>query len=558
VSSYSGESGHRARADVIIDAIQRVLKRNGINADATEYRSRNTLSWDNLQDRRRVREMFDGFAEDEAILPGFGPEGLGGNARDDCGEKHPFVCDSCGQRVDFGRTCSQSVCARCGVAWCRDLAIKKSAKIRRVRKEKHHHTPPSEHQKIHHQVISPPLEWYADLARAGVSIEEARDLTKEVVKDILDEMRAQGLLVRHSYRFAKDDGSILSETDSRGRYKEILNSDRNFYGDVRDELAWKPHYHAVVVADWLEVKGDGDSPGLSDRVEKQTGWVIHRIENDDGVSIPTDGAMARVVSYTLSHADIDVNPDGPNRSAVWEVGSFYGQLGDDGGPIKSTPKFSANPADLEWADAVVRRVAAQTLGIRSGTTECGAQLPAVDDPDEMARRIIEELYPKDDRKRRTISPDVILHHVSEGNIQVDVSTTSGGGGDVTVRDAFGEPVGDGGWGSNIPDVPSSGTYGGGGDQATATTPIVTDSDPADLRSTDDCGCGEDHDDQDDDRECDGQLIPLSEARQRDFLEDDDWCRTAPHVDEARAADEEFPDDLDPWRTSSPGKAIGAG
>jgi predicted RNA-binding Zn-ribbon protein involved in translation (DUF1610 family) len=551
VSSYSGESGHRADADRIINSIKRVLKRNGINADVGDYRSRNTLSWDNPDDRRRVREMFDDFAEEEAILPGFGPEGLGENARDDCGEKHPFVCDSCGQRVDFGRTCSQSVCARCGVAWCRDLAIKKSAKIRRVRKEKHHHTPPSEHQKIHHQVISPPLEWYADLAHAGVSIEEARDLTKEVVKDILDEMRAQGLLVRHSYRFAKDDGSILSERDSRGRYKEILNSDRQFYGDVRDQLAWKPHFHAVVVADWLEVKGDGDSPGLSDRVEKQTGWVIHRIENDDGVSIPTDGAMARVVSYTLSHCDIDVRDDAHNRSAVWEVGAFAGDA------IKSSSRFSARPSDLEWADAVVRRVAAQTLGIRSGTTDCGAQLPAVDDPDEMARRIIEELYPSDDGRGRNVDPDAVLRHVSEGNITVDVSTTSGGGGDVTVRDAWGQPVGEGGWGGNVPDLPSTGTYGVG-DQATTSTPIVTDSDPDDLRSTDDCGCSEDHDDQGDDRECDGQLIPLGEARQRGLLEDAEWCRNAPHVDEARAADEEFSDNLDPWRTSSPGKAIGAG
>jgi predicted RNA-binding Zn-ribbon protein involved in translation (DUF1610 family) len=552
VSKYSGESGHCADPAAIIDAIQRVLKRNGINVDADEntYRERNTLSWDSADDRRMVKQMFDDFGDHEAILPGFGPEGHAENARDDCGDEHPFVCDSCGQEVKLGRTCSQSVCQRCGVAWCRDLAISKASKMRRVRKEKDWNTQDAEHQKIHHQVISPPLEWYADLASAGVTIEEARDLTKDVVKDILDEMRAQGLLVRHSYRFSKDDGSILSESDSRGRYKEILNSDRQWFGDVRDQLAWKPHYHAIVVADWLELKGDGDSPGLTDLVEEATGWVLHRIENDDGVSIPTDGAMARVVTYNLSHADIDVNPDSHNRSAVWEVGSFQGD------PIKSSSRFTAQPADVDWADAVVRRVAVETLGLQSGTTDCGATLPAVDEPDELARRIIEELYPDDDRKRRTISPDVILHHVSEGNISVDVTSTSGGGGDVTVRDAFGEPVGDAGWGGNVPDAPNR------ADAASTIDPIVTDDDQDDDHDHgDDCDCGHDHDQADgdqDDNECDGTLIPLGEARQRGLLDDDEWCRNAPHVDEARAADEEWPDDLDPWRSSSPGKAIGAG
>jgi hypothetical protein len=67
----------------------------------------------------------------------------------------------------------------------------------------------------------------------------------------------------------------------------------------------------------------------------------------------------------------------------------------------------------------------------------------------------------------------------------------------------------------------------------------------------------DHDDGNGDQECDGTLIPLEEARRRGLLEDDDWCADAPHVEEARDADREWPDDLDPWRTSSPGTSIGA-
>lgn len=527
MSTYSGESGRRVEHSPIIEPINRKLARAGVNTDVPDPKK---LDWHDDTDRTMLHNTTNFSDEEKAILPGFGPDGFAENARDDCGEKHPFVCDSCGQNINFGRTCGMSVCGRCAPVWVRDAAIQKAAKVRRVRKEKHHHTPDSEHQKIHHVVISPPLGWYYDLARAGLSRTDVQEETREVVKDILDELRAQGVLVRHSYRGAREDGSIRSESDDRGAWKERLFSGRDWHGDVADRLAWKPHYHAIVVGDYI--KG-GE---LTERVEEETGWVIHRIADDNGVSLKDDGAMARALTYCLSHADIDVRDDGHNRSAVWEVGSFQGDS------IKSSGRFSPHPADLEWADSAVRRYAHKTLGIQSGTTECGAELPGVDDPDELALRIIEELYPQDERPRsRDISTDAILHHVSEGNISVDISTTDGGGGDVTVRDAWGEPIGADGWGGNIPDAPDR------VDAATAVDPLVTDAD--------DCGCGDDHE-SDDDQEatCDGTLIPLGEARHRGLLDDEKWRHDAPHADEALDADEEWPDDLVPWRMSSPGSS----
>lgn len=59
-------------------------------------------------------------------------------------------------------------------------------------------------------------------------------------------------------------------------------------------------------------------------------------------------------------------------------------------------------------------------------------------------------------------------------------------------------------------------------------------------------------------ECDGQLVPLGELRQRGLLEDEAWLREAPFAAEAQETDREWPDDLKPWRSSSPGYAIGAG
>lgn len=526
-------SGRNASTSEVIGEVEAELERAGLSGVVGDPRN---LRWHESFDRSMAREDLGGLA-DEAILPGFGPEGHGGNAREDCGEAHPFVCDSCGHSVEFGRTCGQSVCTRCGVAWTRDLAIKKAAKLRRVRKEKDWNTPDSEHQKFHHTIISPPLQWYANLAQAGCSLQEAQQRTKEVVKSILDEMRAQGVVMRHSFRGKDEDGGIASESDDRGEWKQRLNSDREWFGDVRDELAWKPHYHCLVVADYVK------TADFVEEIEEETGWVIHRISDDDGVSIPNDGAMARVLTYGLSHCDIDVREDAHNRSACWEVGSFQGD------PIKSSSRFSATPSDLSWADSRVRDAARDVLGLRSGSTKCGVEIPPVDDPDELARNIIEELYPDHDEPQ--IGTDTVLYHLDQGHIRVDVSTSSGGGGSVTVRDAFGEPIGEGGWGGELPPAPETTET----DPDVVATTIVDEA-GAEL-DQDDCDC-DDHDDQDDDRRCDGQLIPLEEARDRGLLDDDEWLDEARHVQEALEADREWPDDLDPWITDPPAEAIGAG
>ena len=188
-STWSGESGRRADSDRIIGTIERKLARLDVETISDEPEQREFWSWNNPRSRKEVRDTFGNFYQQESLLPGFGPAGYGNNAHEDCGEAYPFLCSSCEQTVEFGRTCSQLVCMRCGVAWIRDSAIKKTAKLRRLRIEKNQHTSDKEHQKIHHGVISPPLAWYRDLAKAGYSLEEANDITKEIVKEILDELR---------------------------------------------------------------------------------------------------------------------------------------------------------------------------------------------------------------------------------------------------------------------------------------------------------------------------------------------------------------------------------
>ena len=544
---YSAESGHQAEPQPIIDAINRVLE--GVGIDPT-IEDQTRMNWNEPGDRQRIRAAFDDAGDlwSEAFWPAFGPEGTGSTAKENCGEKHPFVCADCGQHITFGRTCSMSVCSRCGVVWVRDSAIQKVAKVKRLRIEKEKDT--KEWQKLHHLVLSPPPAWYWLLARSGLSRREAQNRTQKVVKQMLDEFRAQGLLVRHSYRFKHDDGSIMSEVDSTGRYAEVLFKNLDWWGEdgVRSELAWKPHYHAVVVSDWIE---GGD---LTTRVQEETGWVIHRITGEDGkTSLGNDGAMAKASTYTISHADILINPDKNNQSAVWEVGSF------DGSIVKSSGRFTAKPWDVDWAEGKVREYAREVLGLQSGTTDCGRGLPAVDDPDGFARRIIEEIWPEPEERPPTISTDVIFYHLTEGNLHVDWSTTSGTGGELTVRDSMGDPI-SGGW--SLPD--DHGRVEHAVAMEAPSTKTILDEDPLAGCNDPDHDHGDDQDDTGgttladfaDGGKCEGTLIPLGQARALGLLDDEDWRAQAPYADEALAADRKWPADMETWR-ASPGRAVGA-
>lgn len=544
------ESGKAAEAEPIITAILDELEAAGYGRDVG---SKKSLDWDDPDDRRLVREAFGDGGADEAILPGFGEAGQATNARPDCGNPHPFVCDSCGHSVEMGRTCAMSVCARCASVWTRDTGIRKAGKLRRVRLEKEYSI---DHlnQKRHHLAFMPPLEWFYDLARAGFSREDALETTRLVVKSILDEFRAQGILARHSYTGKDEDGHIKTEDDDLGEWKNRLYERRRWDDDVRDILAWKPHFHAVVISDWIQ---GGE---LTSDVYDATGWVIRRItgHGDEGYSLEQDGDMARALTYNISHADILVNDDGNNRSAIWEVGSFQGD------PIKSSGRFSARPQDLDWADGAVRRIAFKILGIQSGTTDCGKNIPAVDDPDELARKILEELYPDDPELRAQISPDQVLHLVNVGLLEVDVETTEGGGGDVRVL-SFGGPTAgtvdlpDRLEATELPREPESLELPRSDEAWDAPASVLTSSVTRELldENGEECGCGEEHDDDQDDVEpgepCNGTLIPLDEARRRGLLEDDEWLSSATFADEALAADREWLE-LDPWRSESPGKA----
>jgi len=529
-------SGAAADPDRIIDRITDGLSDNGISGQRTEQYG--GLDWNEEQTRELIRDTFGHSKRSEPSLPGFGPDGHGENARDDCGDANPMICNSCARSVSIGRTCGQLVCARCGVAWIRDSSIQKTAKTIRIRKEKNRQLTPN--CNTHHQIISPPPEWWYDLASAGLCLEDAYELTDQIVADIIDEMRGCGVVVRHSYRGTDDAGDLRDpDQGDMGLWKELINQGRAWWSDVRDELAWQPHYHCILASDFLA--GDG----FSDVVQNHTGWVIHRIVDEEGKSLASDSAVARAMTYALSHGDIVVNDSANNQSQAFYAGYVQG----DEGSRSPWNDLAPSPVDLEFADAAVQDAAETVLGLYSGTTECGKELPAVADANELAYRILQELYGDDAERPARDSPaeEAVLAHVVEGNLSVHASTDSSGIlQDLAVDEAWSDLSRPGA--ATI--APTMSTSSTSSRSPRGSLPIDYGEGDCEL----DCCRDESshlfpHGDgpPSEPEECDGTLIPLQEARRRGLLEDDEWLDAAPYGEEARSADAEWDDDLPNWR-----------
>lgn len=270
-------------------------------------------------------------------IPGFGER------REDCGVEIPHICKGCGHRIEVGRTCAQSMCPRCAPAWVTDRAPGIVNRIYSAAKMK----PGS--QKLHHVVMSPPPgllldadDWYG----------EAMD----AIKGWMEEIGMDGIILPHPWSGDDD------VEDDRGEWKSRLFNDRDWSGDVRDELQHRPHFHVIGCAEWVP---GGD---VTELVHEQTGWVTHRIakNNQQGYSLDGIHDLARGVTYALSHVAVDTEGD-RNRYLRKKVGSAY---------------HRADDRHERAAEKAVNAVAPDTLGIPSMKVECQKELPEAETEDD--------------------------------------------------------------------------------------------------------------------------------------------------------------------------------
>ena len=363
---------------------------------------------------------------------------------------------------------------------------------------------------FYHVVISPPDDWTFEsddpLGRAvGVGNQEG------VVREIMDEIGLQGLVALHEYRGEHEDHEQNDMGEWGDRLAPFDDEPREWRGDVRDELKDGVHFHAVGVAHHIDLS-------ITEQVEKETrrgddhGWTISVIEQEDGLRIgPEDGthaatlaAMARVVTYVLSHASVlDVGDQ--RRLAAW-------LKGPDVNAVDVLPK------NKRQVQALVYEAASATLGITPPDLTCCETVQNVVD---VGRR---DRLPEVERERASPLEDVLSPQGPQGPPEPSIPTArttqlveSSGTAAPRRRDRDGGGGGSAGrldlpddrdadlWGS------ASGGSASGSGGSSSTTAVADD------------------DDQNGHHECGGKLEHISLAW--GYLTDPEWRAQADAVDE---------------------------
>lgn len=283
-------------------------------------------------------------------LPGFG------QPIDDCGVPNPatsFVCAEHGHAHAFGRNCMRYDCpdhwrhaVRRRAAGSADGAGV-AAQLESMRKFLDYHR--DEHQRFHHLVFSPP----EDLA-----VHASNPLARlvETCRDVMDALGVQGLVAYHAWKGKDED----HESNDMGTWKDLLSSDSP-WDVINDDLEYDPHFHVVGVAH------EALDYSIVEEIEAETGWVLHRIENeaDNSVSIGNSFEMCKVVCYALSHAGV-YSTDQQRRLAAWMKGP----------DVPHVQVYADTAIEVEQ---LVGEAAVDTLGIKPTDLTCDADVP----PDEV-------------------------------------------------------------------------------------------------------------------------------------------------------------------------------
>lgn len=271
-------------------------------------------------------------------IPGFGEK------YDTCGEKDPHFCSECGEPlrdkngglIEIGRTCWRKDCPRCSPGWAMKRSYGITAKLEDYRKhissQRNGNSP-----KFHHVTLIPP---YKDGETTfATNTEDPLDSAYQIAKVILNELGAFGGMI--AYHPFSGTGA-----DDRGEWKRRLFNQRDWEGDVREELHYRAHFHAIVVADSIDHLA-------CKHLYDQTGWVTHRIEKENSnVSLYGKKDLASAVTYALSHAG--------TGDEISDTYRYFGEVA----------QHTASEQVKQEMKRIVRAVAPSTLDIDLGTTTC--------------------------------------------------------------------------------------------------------------------------------------------------------------------------------------------
>jgi len=430
-------------------------------------------------------------------LPGFG------EPLEDCGEKIPPAmrfCSNSGRTHRFKRNCLRYDCPRNAPYAIRrraagadedfpGLAPQLKSLISWLwgaRDELTHH--------YHHLVYDVPDDYLTESVRP---LERLRDAVAESMQGF----GIQGAVIFHPFRHKNEDPG---ETDM-GDWRELLFHYSD-WSNARDELVFDPHFHVIGIAPHVDVS-------VVDEFHERTGWVIHRITDDDGASIrgredeSDDLAMCRALTYCLSHAGI-YETSQQRRLAAWIKG-----------PDVNRPDVYHSTRN-KIAD-LVHRASEDTLGIAPPDLKCDCDYHAHTDGDE-----------------RTAAPDPTADTDVDGSVSIE--DLSGPIPDAWDRQPETAKGGTGGMGGSMSDPQIDAT---GGIQSTGTDLPNDDGDLDLLRTgasssstssrSESSTSADDDIDTEDVEPCGASLKHISQAGE--YLLDSEWREQAPYADELESA-----------------------
>ena len=401
-----------------------------------------------------------------------------GRHRDDCGDDIPaFACEECGSPVYVGRTCSNPACERCWPAAVKAKTVRHAGKLEGHRR--YLYVQHNERKQIDWNHV------VATLPDVLVDSDDPVERVLEILKTLLEKKwGVEGFTaIYHPYRiqdqYRKDQyehAGASGEGDLT--WADVLDSD-----DPYQYLKFEPHFHLFFAAPRYSF-----DYSVTEAVERETGWVFHRIEKEDSsVSVYDLEDLVHQLCYCYSHAGIN-HTETRTKLTSRLKGDLHNMYIPDGVEEQSVAAFC--------------EAAPKLLGVRFDNMQdssCEAQSCDCDG----------ECHCEDDHPLHDL-----YREFDDGTNQIAGSSTSS-----SVAPEF--------------DTPGTTSVSAGSTSSSSSESTANDSSPRSVPTA-----IASHDEQ----QCGGDLISIHEAN--DLLEDDDWMAQARYADALELAYQEWKDRTD--------------
>jgi hypothetical protein len=427
-----------------------------------------------------------------------------GYAQPDCGADIPaWACEDCGNPLYIGRTCKNPSCERCWAAAVRDQVVTRAAKLYGLGGDLYHNRyDEREDVDLNHIVASLP-----DIL---VDSDEPIEHVLKILKVILEKKwHIEGFeAVYHPYRikdeYRKDQYDHGGEP-GRGdmTWADVLDKD-----DPYQYLKHEPHFHIFFPAKRYQF-----DYSTVEYVERETGWVFHRISKEDSnISVWDLDDLVHQLTYCYSHCGV-IETEQKTKLASRMKGDLHN--------IDALDRITKQ-ATASFCDA-----APKLLGVNfTDMSEASCEAAACDcDDDEECHceddHPLHDLYDGDDDG----TPDFNAADSSNAAPSFDETggsdTQSALNPDSNLLSTNGTPTLEAG-SPGVDDATESDTTEIAAADATRSVSPAVATDAGDT--------------------CDGDLIPMREAQS--LLDDDEWCKQARYSDALRLAYEEWQDRTD--------------